>query len=129
MEKEIVYGGCYCGGIRYKAVGTPKYASICYCKDCRKIAGAQSVAWVTFPVEDFKYIKGEPVSYKSSEKVVRTFCGTCGTSLTYQVEERNTDIDVQSSTLDNPEKYPPRCLVFADEKLSWDVHLDLPESK
>jgi hypothetical protein len=125
---EINIGGCYCGAIRYKTIGIPKYAGVCYCKDCRKIAGAQSVAWVTFPISDFEYTKGEPVSYQSSENVVRTFCGTCGTGLTYQIGKRKQEIDVTMASLDDPEKHPPRNLVYANEKLNWDLHLDLPKS-
>jgi hypothetical protein len=48
--------------------------------------------------------------------------------LTYQIEKRNQEIDVTMATLDDPEKYPPRNLVYADEKLDWDVHLDLPKA-
>lgn len=128
MERETITGGCYCGEIRYKAIGVPKYAGVCYCNDCRKIAGAQSVAWITFPIEDFEYFKGKPVSFQSSEKVSRTFCGKCGTGLTYQIENRKQEIDVTMASLDDPEKYPPRKLVYAEEKLGWDIHLDLPKS-
>jgi len=128
MTKEILYGGCYCGNIRYKAVGIPKYAGVCYCKDCRRIAGAQSVAWVTFPVSDFEFEKGEPVTYKSSENIVRSFCGTCGTGLSYQIKKRELEIDITTASLDYPEKHPPRNLVYPDEKLNWDKHLDLPKA-
>jgi len=60
--------------------------------------------------------------------VVRTFCGNCGTSLTYQNIKRGSEIDITTASLDDPEKFPPRKLVFADEKLNWDIHLDLPRS-
>jgi len=102
MSKETIYGGCYCGSIRYKAIGIPKYAGVCYCKDCRRIAGAQSVAWVTFPVSNFEFEKGEPVIYKSSENVERSFCGKCGTSLTYQVKRRKHQMDITTASLDDP---------------------------
>lgn len=126
MDKETITGGCYCGAIRYKASRVPKYSGVCYCNDCRKIAGAQSVAWITFFVEDFEYTKGGPVRFQSSEHVTRAFCGTCGTCLSYQNDNRKSEIDLTMASLDDPEKYPPRNLVFPDEKLSWDVHLNLP---
>lgn len=128
MDRETIYGGCYCRAIRYKAFGIPKYTSICYCEDCRRIAGAQSVAWVTFHINNFTIEKGVPVQFQSSKNVVRTFCGTCGTSLSYQAKGRAEDIDITTASLDNPEQYPPRKLVFAKEKLNWDVHLNLPEA-
>lgn len=127
MEKEIIYGGCYCGNIRYKAFGAPIYSGVCYCNDCRRVAGAQSVAWLTYLIEDFEFTKGEPTVYKSSEKVTRTFCNTCSTSLTYQLERRKTQIDITTASTDTPNKYPPGNLAFPNEKLEWDIHLDLPE--
>jgi hypothetical protein len=51
--------------------------------------------------------------------VVRTFCGRCGTSLTYEVEQRAAEIDITTASLDDPEAFPPTKAVFEEQKLSW----------
>ena len=52
-------GGCFCGAIRYRAEGAPSNSMICHCKTCRRVAGAPAVAWLTFPVGNFRFIRGE----------------------------------------------------------------------
>jgi len=117
MPEEIT-GGCYCGAIRYRALRPPRISNICHCESCRRTCGAQSVAWVIFPAGDFAFANGEPTRYPSSPGVVRTFCATCGTSLTYETEERPADIDVTTATLDDPEAFPPTRF-STEQKLSW----------
>ena len=108
-----------CGAVRYQAPAPPIHQVLCHCVDCRRGAGAQAVAWVTFSARSFSFTAGEPVRYRSSPPVVRTFCGRCGTSLTYEAEERPNDIDVTTASLDDPEAFPPTKEVFAEQKLSW----------
>ena len=43
-----------------------------------------SVAWLTVPHASFRFTAGVPTSFRSSAEVTRRFCGTCGTSLTYE---------------------------------------------
>jgi hypothetical protein len=118
MTIEIC-GGCYCGTVRYRASQEPKITCNCYCKSCRRTIGAQAVAWVTFPLSAFAWEKGDPVRFASSPGVERTFCGQCGTSLTYTHEDRSDEIDVTTASLDDPEAFPPMKEVFVEDKLSW----------
>jgi hypothetical protein len=119
MDRDEITGGCYCGAARYRARGTPLHRCLCHCESCRRVVGAQSVAWVTFPLEGFAWTQGEPARFRSSPPVERTFCGTCGASLTYAYEGRPGEIDLTTATLDDPEAFPPTKAVFEEMKLSW----------
>ncbi len=112
-------GGCMCGRIRYKLTCEPIYATMCHCSDCRRACGAQAVAWVTVPDKHFSFTKGQPQRYQSSPKAERTFCPTCGTSLTYRNEERDDETDVTTGSLDNPEQFPPTQDYYCRDRLSW----------
>jgi hypothetical protein len=125
-DKTAITGGCFCGAVRYEISGKPEGPAVCYCEDCRKTVGAQSVAWVTVPEGSFRWTGDEAVRYASSEHVVRTFCGTCGTSLTYRHDSRIKKRDVTIASLDRPEDIPPAGLVFPSGKLPWDDLLGLP---
>jgi hypothetical protein len=116
--KEIE-GGCFCGAVRYCAGEPPHISTNCHCADCRKACGAQAVAWVTFPLPSFAFVQGEPARFHSSPPVMRTFCGRCGTQLTYQHDDRAREIDVTTASLDDPEAFPPEKEVFKEQKLSW----------
>ena len=126
MTEAEITGGCFCGAIRFKATAAPQLSTVCYCRDCQRLFGAQSVAWLTFKRVDFACIKGEPASFASSQPVVRTFCSTCGTSLTYTNSSRPDEIDVVTAIFDDPDFYPPEGIVFPSMKLAWDTCLDKP---
>jgi hypothetical protein len=119
MAAMEIQGGCYCGAVRYQVSERPRISTVCHCEDCRRACGAQSVAWVTFAAGCFSFVNGEPDRFRSSPPVVRTFCGRCGTSLTYQSEERAHEIDVTTVSLDDPEAFPPTKQVFEEQKLAW----------
>ena len=87
MNGDPNEGGCFCGRVRYRVAGEPLGSAICHCVSCRRTSGAQSVAWLTFPHRKFSFVHGEPADYRSSDEVSRTFCQSCGTSLTYRHDE------------------------------------------
>lgn len=115
-----IEGRCYCGQIRYRATAPPIHRINCHCANCRRAAGAQSVAWVTFPVAAFAYVSGEPVRYRTDTGAWRTFCGACGTSLGYQNERRPDEVDITVGSLDRPQDFAPTMHAYAEERLDWE---------
>ena len=107
MVEGVTEGGCLCGAIRYQVHGNPTTSMICHCRTCRKAAGAPVVAWLTFPLEGFSFVQGVPAQFRSSGSVIRTFCSSCGTPLTYLHTDRPAEIDVTTCSLDDPEAFPP----------------------
>ena len=121
-------GGCLCGAIRYRVTGEPWARSICHCRSCRLASGAPSVAWSVFRPEDFSFVRGEPVRFESSPKVIRTFCGKCGTPLTYQHAERPAAIDLTTATFDHPELFPPAVEIWIEHRIVWErVNEGIPQ--
>lgn len=115
----MIEGGCYCGKTRFRTGDPIRSPANCHCANCRRAAGAQSVAWITVASADFSFISGEPKRYQTETGAWRTFCPDCGTSLTYEHGDRPHEIDITTGSLDDPESFAPTRDVFADEKLSW----------
>lgn len=115
----MLQGGCYCGAVRYVVEGEVFDGTLCHCSDCRRIAGAPAVAWFSVGKVAMRFTKGNPATFRSSEHVLRGFCGTCGTTLTFQDDQHPDDIDIATASLDDPEAVPPRDHTFAAERLSW----------
>jgi len=69
--------------------------------------------------ENFRLLAGKPVEFNSSPSVIRTFCGRCGTPLTYSHESYGPTIDVTTGSLDDPEHFPPIGHVWTSHRLSW----------
>ena len=112
-------GGCLCRAIRYRITAAPRVTSFCHCRSCRLAAGAPAVAWVVVPRDALVFDQGEPVGFASSPGKRRTFCGRCGTPLTYQTEDSPDTIDIQTATLDDPGAFPPDREIWLEHKISW----------
>jgi hypothetical protein len=120
MSEGEPQGGCLCHSIRYRIAGLPIAQSLCHCRSCRLAAGAPSVAWIVVKRRDFMFVVGEPTRFRSSPSVVRTFCGKCGTPLTYQNDDSPGTIDVTTATLDLPEAFPPTREIWLEHRLAWE---------
>lgn len=118
----MLAGGCLCGAVRYEAAAAPFHETVCHCADCRRAVGAAAVAWFTVPSHAFRWVAGTPAAYRSSPGVLRWFCGTCGTSLTY--EGAPGEVDVTTCSLDDPAAVPPRDHTEVAARLPWDVLCD-----
>jgi len=112
-------GGCLCGAVRYGVVAAPFDVSHCHCSLCRRSTGAPFVTWVTFPAAAFTLTAGTPKERKSSAAAVRTFCGDCGTALTFREEARPKSVDVTAGSLDHPEEVVPVDHTHTRSKLPW----------
>ncbi|SFM43629.1 GFA family protein [Methylobacterium pseudosasicola] len=116
----MLTGGCFCGAVRYEARAAPFHETICHCADCRRMVGAAQVAWFSVPRAAFRFVAGTPSAFQSSSAVLRRFCGTCGTSLTYEVDAAPDAIDVTIASLDELDQVPPRDHTRMGSKVSWD---------
>jgi len=123
MSEPVFGGGCLCGAVRYRVAGAPRYLCYCHCESCRRAAGAASVPWATFARERFELTGAAPLEYRSSAQVLRGFCGTCGSSLTYRNEARPGEVDIILTSLDEPALLAPAMHVWVADKLPW-VHID-----
>lgn len=119
----MLSGGCWCGTVRYEAGGTPSHETNCHCNICRRVSGAPYVAWFSVPLAQFRYISGEPVRFESTPGCVRSFCGKCGTPLTFHSAQHAELIDVTIGSLDEPQRVAPRDHTWTRSKLPW-VALD-----
>jgi hypothetical protein len=115
----MLKGHCCCGSVRYQVDGTPPHSSCCHCSICRRASAAPLVAWFTVSPAAFKLISGELRHFKSSEHATRTFCGACGTPITFQSTRYPDEIDVTTGSLDDPEQVLPKAHTYVASGLGW----------
>jgi len=113
-------GGCLCGAVRYRVEGEPEASGICHCETCRRAASAPTLPFAVFPSARFAFSLGRPSEYKSSSQVTRTFCGRCGSPLTYRTADAPDRVDVMICSLDDPGSVVPSFHVWVNEKVAWD---------
>jgi hypothetical protein len=119
MVLRSMEGGCLCGAVRYRAYGEAYGITHCHCRTCRRASGAPFVTWAGFDTDKFTFVHGQPASYVSSANVVRTFCGECGTALTYQRSDLPGSIDVTLGSMDDAEALRPQDHTWTESQLSW----------
>ena len=58
--------------------------------------------------------------YRSSPQAVRGFCGTCGTSISYEPADNPENIEVTSSIFDDPDRFAPTREIWVSHRLAWE---------
>ena len=116
---QIHEGGCLCSAIRYRISEIPLFSSICHCVTCRRASAAPTVAWLTVTRAHFQILSGSPHVYRSSQGVVRQFCRTCGSQLSYENTMSPNTIDITTISLDNPNAFPPTMEVWLEHRIPW----------
>jgi len=112
-------GRCFCGHVRFEVTGPEKFACFCHCESCRRAAGGVYVPWATFAKDTFVITSGDISKHHSAPGVTRGLCSICGTSLTYEHEDRYGQIDVTLTSFDDPSGFSPSAHIWVDDKLSW----------
>jgi hypothetical protein len=128
MLANDLTGGCLCGAVRYRTSIPKLPPTLCHCVSCRRAAGAHAVGLYTVDQDQMAFTPGQPVYYSSSSKVLRGFCGRCGTALTYWHADWPTDISVTIASLDDPELAAPADHTWMADAPAWDRPADgLPQ--
>ncbi len=116
---ETFDGGCLCGAVRFRAVGTPKWILWCHCQSCRKHSGAPASVFVSFDHSAVRVVKGEITKFNSSPGVQRGFCARCGSTLTCENERFPTEAHYHVGAFDRANELAPAGGIFPEERLSW----------
>jgi hypothetical protein len=116
-------GGCACGAIRYTASAEPIMANDCQCRQCQKDSGTGHGSYLTFPMSA-AILSGEPKSFDfiGDQGTVkrRAFCPTCGTPVYMTFPAMPDILVVRAGTLDEPDRYSPQMVFWADAAQGWD---------
>lgn len=96
-----VSGQCECGAVQFEAQDVRESVTFCHCSQCRRVSGHHWAA--TRAANDkFHLIKSDTLKwFASSDFAKRGFCGTCGSSLFYQVNDAD-HIGIAAGCLNEP---------------------------
>jgi hypothetical protein len=116
-------GGCLCGAVRYRVVGSPLSVAICHCTNCQRNTGSAFSVNVIFPKEALT-MEGSPAIYEdkgdTGNVVRRVFCGKCGTPLESQSVFSAPEYAVlKSGSFDDPTMFVPDSEVYCVTAMPW----------
>jgi hypothetical protein len=116
---DIYDGGCLCGGVRFHAIGSPKWVLWCHCESCRRHSGAPASVFVSFANDAVTMTSGEIAKYVSSPGVERGFCARCGSTLTCSNEKLPNEVHFHIGTFERAAELAPTAELFSAERLPW----------
>lgn len=111
-------GSCLCGAVTFEVRGDLPPPDACHCTQCRKWSG-HVLAGTDVPRDALTIHGGEHVTwYRSSEKVRRGFCSTCGSSLFFDPidQAKHGWIGVAMGAFDAPTQTKLAVHIFVAEK-------------
>jgi hypothetical protein len=109
-------GGCQCGAVRFRVEGDLGKASICHCRMCQKAFGNFFAPLVSVPDGALTWTKAEPTRFRSSNHVVRGFCPSCGTPLTYEAPD---GVALAIGAFDDPATIAPTLQYGVEGKIAY----------
>ena len=122
-------GSCACGSLRFALEFPTRFVAHCHCEACRRAHGAAFVTWAGVPAERFRWTgdTGTLRSWGTPSGATRRFCGTCGSTLTYEGPKYPGEVHVAVANLDGEPDRPPKGHAFANEAPRWcPITDDLP---
>lgn len=122
-------GSCLCGAVSFEVAGTLKAPDAYHCRQCRKQSGHYFAS--TDVPKSALTIRGEDrISwYRSSDKVRRGFCATCGSTLFWDPLFRDW-IGVAMGAFDTPTDTHLALHIFVAEKGDYYAIADgLPQNE
>ena len=100
-----VEGGCVCGAVRYRVLGTPPAVYNCHCRDCQRLSGSTHTMSMPIGRDPAELIAGELSSYgkpADSGRVVRMRgCPHCGVRV-WNEPPAGDIVILKPGTLDDP---------------------------
>jgi hypothetical protein len=104
---ETVDGGCQCGRVRYQVAIEDDAAYLCHCRMCQRATGGVSIAFKSVRRDAVTWAR-EPDRYRSSPIAFRGFCQACGTPLTFEfADEESETLDLTVGSFDDPYRFRP----------------------
>lgn len=112
-------GRCRCGRVTFEARGEPNKVGVCHCESCRRATGSAFAVYVDYPL-DAVTISGGPAVWLSRPGVEWTYCGQCGSPISYYGSPWPNEISLNLGAFVHPEEFPaPHHVTFEDEGLPW----------
>lgn len=121
-------GSCLCGAVKFEVEGELPPPDACHCGQCRKTSGHY---WASTDVKRSALkVDGESnvAWFRSSAKVQRGFCSTCGASLFWDPIDRDW-IAVAMGAFDSPTRtHIAKHIFVADKGDYYEIKDGLPQN-
>lgn len=115
-----IEGSCLCDAVHYRVTGPFKRLNLCHCSMCQKSHGSAFAPYLRVEKKDFHFSTGadQVVTYESTDGVLRSFCGRCGSNLQW-IRIESDGLGVAAGTLDTPVDVLPAAQFWCESSQAW----------
>ena len=121
--ETVLTGRCYCGATTFTTTQPPQAVAYCHCDDCRRATGGPVGAFAAFDEDAVKFTPDEGHKINAKPGATRTFCASCGSSLTGRYDYLPGQVYISVGVIDQAGEYAPQIHCHDSERLSW-LHID-----
>ena len=116
---ETHRGRCFCGAVSFE-IDTPiKWCVLCHCESCRRHCSSPLTAFIGVDHGQWRWTGAVPKIHRSSPGVERTFCGECGSAISFCSQNMSGLMNFHVTAMEHPEQFAPTMHVAYEEKLPW----------
>lgn len=121
MAEGVIRGSCLCGGVRYELAQPPLRLTHCHCSQCRKGHGAAFATYAQVGARDLRYLSGAKLirRFRSSPQVQRSFCGVCGSNLTFEWQGDPDRLWIAAGGFDDDPGVRANCHIYVGSRAPW----------
>src|SRR5512138_540189 len=112
-------GRCLCGAVRYRYKGEVLWRAHCHCESCRRNTSSPVTTFFAVLKDRFVFEGDTPGEYASSPKVIRRFCRSCGTPMSYENSDVPDEIHLYAASLDDWSGFTAERHDFWNERVPW----------
>jgi hypothetical protein len=112
-------GRCLCGRVRFEITSNPLWTGYCHCASCRRHTASPVAAFAGFDAASVRFPGESPQEHESSPQAWRSFCGSCGTPISYRSRRFPGEIHFYLGAMDEPQRYAPTGHFYYRERLPW----------
>jgi hypothetical protein len=115
-------GSCLCNAIRFEVDEFEPLTGNCHCSMCRKFHGAAFATLAEARRENFRWIDGEELikGYTADNGTTRSFCSSCGSSLTFASPNADPDlVEISLGCFDDEVPVRPDAHIYVASGAKW----------
>ena len=115
-------GSCLCAAIKFEVDEFAPQTGNCHCSMCRKFHGAAYATIAEARQRHFRWLCGEDSlkTYTASNGTTRSFCGHCGSSLTFASPSADPDlVEIALGCFDDEVPVKPDAHIFVASGATW----------
>ena len=114
-----ITGGCRCSRVRFQITSPPVITMACHCTGCQRMSASAFSLSAAFAKEAFTVTEGETAIGGLHGPTRHFFCAYCMSWMFTRPDGMEQIVNVRTTMLDYPARFPPFLETYTSEKLPW----------